>query len=282
MKHLLFIMFLCLLAGCNASPADESGQTKNSLESSNVEQPEKGQEETDSVVETETESEEGETEQEKPEPPAEPKLTYTINQTNWTMETEAKDHQKAVLLTIDDAPDTYGLEMAKKLKEWDVPAIFFINGHFIDTDEEKEVLRKIHELGFPIGNHTMTHANLSNLSVEEQKEEILPLNKQIEEIIGEKPQFFRAPFGVNTDFSIKMAEEQNMMYMNWTFGYDWVAEYQDSKALADIMVNTDLLMDGAIILAHDREWTNEALKEIVDGLRAKGYTFIDPDQIVKK
>ena len=30
---------------------------------------------------------------------------------------------------------------------------------------------------------------------------------------------------------------------------------------------------------HDREWTAEALKEIVEGLRAKGYDMIDPATI---
>ena len=30
---------------------------------------------------------------------------------------------------------------------------------------------------------------------------------------------------------------------------------------------------------HDREWTAEALKDIVEGLRAKGYEMIDPATI---
>ena len=42
------------------------------------------------------------------------------------------------MLTIDDAPDKRALDMAKTLKDLDAPAIFFVNGHFIDTDEERE------------------------------------------------------------------------------------------------------------------------------------------------
>ena len=50
--------------------------------------------------------------------------------------------------------------------------------------------------------------------------------------------------------------------------------------LADIMVNTELLTVMALILLmHDREWTAEALQDIVEGLRAKGYDFIDPATI---
>ena len=50
-------------------------------------------------------------------------------------------------------------------------------------------------------------------------------------------------------------------------------------ALADIMVNTEHLSDGANLLMHDREWTADALKDIVEGLRAKGYDLIDPATI---
>ena len=88
--------------------------------------------------------------------------------------------------------------MAKTLKELNAPAIFFVNGHFIDTVEEKAVLKEIHDMGFSIGNHTKTHANLKQISEEQQKEEILAVSDNIEEIIGERPKFFRAPFGVNT------------------------------------------------------------------------------------
>ena len=59
--------------------------------------------------------------------------------------------------------------MAKTLKELDAPAIFFVNGHFIDTDEEKAVLKEIHEMGFAIGNHTKTHPNLQQISEEQNK-----------------------------------------------------------------------------------------------------------------
>ncbi|WLD95004.1 polysaccharide deacetylase family protein [Alkalihalobacillus sp. AL-G] len=279
MKQLLVLLMVSILIGCNASTVEEPTQERTETDQEQTETTENIPEDKENKPEDPPTSEKGEGE---PAEPEEPKITYTISPANWTMQTESTEHEKAVLLTIDDAPDTYGLEMAQTLKELNVPAIFFINGHFIDTGEEKEVLRKIHDLGFEIGNHTMTHTNLSNLSVEEQKQEILTLNEEIEAITGEKPIFFRAPFGVNTDFSKNLVNEQNMMFMNWTFGYDWEAEYQNSQALTDIMVNTELLTNGAIILAHDREWTNEALKNIVEGLRGKGYTFIDPDQIEKK
>ncbi|MGB8001527.1 MAG: polysaccharide deacetylase family protein [Anaerobacillus sp.] len=186
---------------------------------------------------------------------------------------------EAVLLTFDDSPDKHAVDMAKELKEMGAPAIFFVNGHFIDTDEEKARLKEIYDMGFEIGNHTMTHSNLKDLSEEEQREEIVKLNDMIEEVTGERPKFFRAPFGSNTDFSKSLAKQENMLVMNWTYGYDWVKEYQDKNAIADIMVNSPYLKNGANLLMHDRDWTAAALGDIVSGLRDKGYQMIDPDEI---
>ena len=209
--------------------------------------------------------------------PAEP--LYELNEANWSFQPIGDAEPKAALLTIDDAPDKHALEMAKTLKELDAPAIFFVNGHFIDTDEEKAGLKEIHEMGFPIGNHTMTHADLKQISEEAQREEILGVNEIVEQVTGEKPRFFRAPFGQNTDFSRQLAADEGMLLMNWTYGYDWEPQYQNDDALADIMINTEYLNNGANLLMHDREWTAAALPKIVQGLRDKGFKLIDPATI---
>ena len=172
---------------------------------------------------------------------------YELN-ASWAFQPIGEANPKAVLLTIDDAPDKRALDMAKTLKELDAPAIFFVNGHFIDSDEKKAILKEIHELGFAIGNHTKTHANLKQSTEEQQKEEILFVSDTVEEVIGERPKFFRAPFGVNTDFSKALVQDEGMLLMNWSYGYDWEKQYMDAAALADIMVNTELLRNGANLL----------------------------------
>ncbi|WP_444684114.1 polysaccharide deacetylase family protein [Alkalicoccus luteus] len=187
--------------------------------------------------------------------------------------------EEIVLMTIDDAPDNHGVQMAEALAEMDTPAIFFVNGHFITSDEGKEQLEEIYELGFEIGNHTMSHPNLSDVSAEETEAEIVELNDMIEEITGERPRFFRAPFGVNTDASEEIVEAEGMQSMNWTYGYDWEADYMEAGPLAEIMVETENLRSGANLLMHDREHSLEALEDIVEGLRGKGYDFVDPDEI---
>lgn len=188
-------------------------------------------------------------------------------------------NNQVALLTYDDAPDKYALEIAEHLIENDAPAIFFVNGMYIESEEGQDELRQLHDMGFAIGNHTHTHPNLSNISEEQQTEEILKTSDLIEEIIGERPRFFRAPFGVNTDHSKQVVEDDGMVLMQWSFGYDFESDYMEADALADIMVNTNLLVPGANLLMHDREWTRDATPSIIEGLRDKGYELLDPNLI---
>lgn len=196
------------------------------------------------------------------------------------IEADETNEEELVLLTFDDAPYGNSLEIADALDAKGVSAIFFINGMYMEDDEGFEVVQELHERGFEIGNHSHTHLNLSEQSEEVQKEEIVKTNAIIEEATGESPRFFRAPFGVMTDYSKELLEELGMTWMNWSFGYDWESEYQESAALTEITLNTPYLSDGANILMHDREWTAAATADIIKGLDDLGYTMVDPKLII--
>ncbi|WP_121609406.1 polysaccharide deacetylase family protein [Mesobacillus foraminis] len=204
---------------------------------------------------------------------------YSINPETWAVEPTGDAPKEVVLLTIDDAPANYSVEMAKTLKSLGVKAIFFVNGHLLDRPGGENALKKIYELGFPIGNHTYHHQRLTELTEAQQREEIVSLNRRVEGIVGQKPKFFRAPFGQMTPYSRNVAREEKMTLMNWSYGYDWEKEYQTPEALADIMVNTPYLKNGANLLMHDRQWTSQALEGIVKGIQEKGFTIVDPEEI---
>jgi peptidoglycan-N-acetylglucosamine deacetylase len=231
----------------------------------------------DNVEENEQENADKKAEKEEVTVPQEP--LYEINEGNYSIQPIGTANEKVALVTIDDAPDQHALEMAKVLKELNAPAVFFVNGHFLDTQKEKDTLKKIYDMGFEIGNHTYSHVKLTDSSIEEQQKEIVSLNDLVESITGERPKFFRAPFGINTDYSRQVAKQEKMALMNWTYGYDWEPKYQTKEAIADIMVNSPYLNNGANLLMHDRAWTSEALGDIVKGLRDKGYELVDPDTI---
>lgn len=259
---------LLLLAAC--SNEDTNEQVEKESEEPTTTDTDEAAADGDSVQDEEVESEEEIEEVSEP--------LYELDAT-WGFQPIDDANPKVVLLTIDDAPDKRALDMAKTLKALDAPAIFFVNGHFIATDEKKAILKEIHEMGFPIGNHTQTHADLQQLSEAEQEEEIMLVSDAVEEIIGERPKFFRAPFGQNTDYTKELVKDDGMLLMNWSYGFDWEKQYMEADAIADIMVNTELLRDGSNLLMHDREWTADGLKDIVEGLREKGYEMLDPATI---
>ncbi|MFJ7752097.1 polysaccharide deacetylase family protein [Peribacillus muralis] len=252
----------------------------NGKDSDHAEKEQKKSVETTASVQDESQPENKEQEEEpKANTGEKVKPEYRVNKDTWSFQPIGDADPKVVLLTFDDAPDKYSLEIAKTLHRLKVPAIFFVNGHFLENDENKAMLKEIHELGFPIGNHTYSHVNLKELTEKEQEREIVKLNNLVEGIIGERPRFFRAPFGSNTDHSKKIAEEEKMLVMNWTYGYDWEKEYQDKNALTEIMLNSPYLGNGANLLMHDRKWTSEAIEDIVKGFQKKDYEMLDPESI---
>ncbi|MDX6152339.1 polysaccharide deacetylase family protein [Marinococcus sp. PL1-022] len=268
---LILSCLAALLAGC--SNAGEDNADAEQKEKTKTAAEEEAQEQHDEKKE--------EQKQQKAAVSKEEELIYKVNEANWTVQAEESEGDE-VLLTFDDAPDGNAVNIAEILAENEVPAIFFVNGMFLKDEEGRNALKKIHDMGFAIGNHTTTHASLPDLSEEEQLEELKETDELVKEITGETPAFFRAPFGQNTSFSDEYVKKHGMIKMNWTYGYDFEAEYQEAEALTDITLNTELLTDGANILMHDREWTREALGPIIEGFNEKGYSFIDPQYIEKK
>lgn len=255
-----------LLAGCQTNEQEED------LEA------------VDDVTEEVADSSE-DTEEEIIEEEEEVKYLYEIHPELFSVlaiESDETTDEELVLLTFDDAPYGNSLEIADALDAQGVSAIFFVNGMYMENEEGFEVVQELHERGFEIGNHSHTHLNLSEQSEEIQKEEIVKTNVIIEEATGESPRFYRAPFGVMTDYSKELLEELGMTWMNWSFGYDWVSEYQDAAALTEVTLNTPYLSDGANILMHDRTWTAAATADIVKGLDDLGYTMVDPKLIINK
>ncbi|TMW73034.1 polysaccharide deacetylase family protein [Alteribacter natronophilus] len=279
-----------LVTACTANdgedPAADRLENEESVDTDETEDSENGEEDQEVDAEDPEGEEQGsaagtgdEDDENAEDETDEPEVTHYLASDHTVRPLDEENDEQVVLLTIDDVPDEHGVEMAETLAELEAGAIFFVNGHFLNSEEGREQLQAIHNLGFEIGNHTMNHPNMSNLSEEEQYAEIVELNDLIEEITGERPRFYRAPFGVNTDYSKELIEEKGMQWMNWTYGYDFDADYMEAEPLAEIMVETELLRNGANLLMHDRSFTSEALEQIVTGLRENGYEPLDPERI---
>ncbi|MCT1797761.1 polysaccharide deacetylase family protein [Aerococcus viridans] len=197
-----------------------------------------------------------------------------------------------VLATVDDVPrklpetPTSSVEEAQAMADRGIYGIFFVNGMYLqgeDGEEGRQALKEIADMGHVIGNHTLTHYSLDQVPDEETlRHEIIGNQDIIEEVIGYRPQFFRPPHGIEAPGLEGILEEENMVSMNWSYGFDWDENYSDPATLADVMVNTEFLSPGANLLMHDLTWTNEAMPAILDGIQAKGYEFVDARDIATR
>ncbi|WP_242604440.1 polysaccharide deacetylase family protein [Legionella gresilensis] len=105
---------------------------------------------------------------------------------------------KKIALTIDDLPfvgpkKSFHLNMIlSTLKKNNVPATGFIIAGDIDHSGWI-MLKKFHDEGFGLGNHTVSHANLNKLDLDAYLEEI-ELADQLLSSVLTKPKYFRFPY----------------------------------------------------------------------------------------
>ncbi|MFV8805340.1 polysaccharide deacetylase family protein [Aerococcus urinaeequi] len=217
---------------------------------------------------------------------------YIDPETSSVLPANEDANPNVVLATVDDVPrklpetPTSSVEEAQAMADRGIYGIFFVNGMYLqgeDGEEGRQALKEIADMGHVIGNHTLTHYSLDQVPDEETlRHEIIGNQDIIEEVIGYRPQFFRPPHGIETPELEGILEEENMVAMNWSYGFDWDENYSDPATLADVMVNTEFLSPGANLLMHDLTWTNEAMPAILDGIHAKGYEFVDARDIATR
>ncbi|MGH2118803.1 polysaccharide deacetylase family protein [Aerococcus sp. L_32] len=217
---------------------------------------------------------------------------YIDPETSSVLPANEDANPNVVLATVDDVPRklpetlTSSVEEAQAMANRGIYGIFFVNGMYLqgeDGEEGRQALKEIADMGHVIGNHTLTHYSLDQVPDEETlRHEIIGNQDIIEEVIGYRPQFFRPPHGIEIPELEEILEEENMVAMNWSYGFDWDENYSDPATLADVMVNTEFLSLGANLLMHDLTWTNEAMPAILDGIQVKGYEFVDARDIATR
>ncbi|MUG64974.1 MULTISPECIES: polysaccharide deacetylase family protein [Paenibacillus] len=204
---------------------------------------------------------------------------YHMNSVYRIVPNEESVPANTVLLTFDDGPKDEALihRMIDILDKHDAKAIFFVNGYRVKANPE--LLRLIHERGQIIGNHSWDHIDLKKESPEVVRQQIVDVQNIVEETIGEKPKFFRPPFGSGGDAVKAIVEENGMLYMTWSNGsLDWESKYKN-KPEAIIQNVLDQLHPGSNILMHELPWTADALDGLLTELEQQGYHFVHPESI---
>ena len=112
--------------------------------------------------------------------------------------------QKKVYLTFDAGYENgYMPQILDALKKNNVKATFFVVSTFMKTNPE--LVKRMVDEGHIVGNHTMTHPNMSKMStMEDFKSEIEPMEEMYKEITGkDMKKFYRPPQGVYSELNLK-------------------------------------------------------------------------------
>ena len=161
------------------------------------------------------------------------------------------------------------------LKENEIPATFFLQGQCLAGNEE--IVRRMHAEGHLIGNHTFHHVQLTKVSEEEAREEVVKTSNAIYEITGEYPVYIRPPFG---EWREGLDLAVTMIPVLWDVdSRDW--ESQNTASICSAVLPN--VKDGSIILMHDGyRATVEALRRIVKELKEEGYTFVTVRELIEE
>jgi peptidoglycan/xylan/chitin deacetylase (PgdA/CDA1 family) len=190
----------------------------------------------------------------------------------------AEPTQPTVYLTFDDGPSKWTPQVLDVLKEYGVPATFFVLGEQAEANEE--TIRRIASEGHALGNHTYDH-KYDDLygSFDAFWEQTERTNDILESITGERVSLLRAPGGTATNF------DAFYFYYLERAGYkihDWNVDSGDSKRrgvpASEIVANVKRtkLANEMNVLLHDgagHEESAKALPDIIEYFQEKGYRF---------
>lgn len=99
------------------------------------------------------------------------------------------------------------------LKEYDVPATFFVVGAWVDKYPES--VKQLSDAGHRIENHSNTHPHMPQLSRAQMIDEIESCNKKIESVTNRCPTLLRPPYGDYDNTLIEVMTELNMYTIQW-------------------------------------------------------------------
>ena len=182
--------------------------------------------------------------------------------------------EKIIYLTFDEGYEAgYTGQILDVLKENDVKAMFFVTGHYLNS--QPELVKRMADEGHLVGNHSYDHLDHTAISDDEMVEDIESCQQLITDTVGyEMPKFFRPPSGVYSIRTLEKAQEMGYKTIFWSFAYkDWDTSAQPTVEEAFDMV-VDNYHNGCIMLLHAvSEANTNALDDMIKFLKNEGYEF---------
>lgn len=192
---------------------------------------------------------------------------------------------KLIALTFDDGPCENTSKVLDVLEKNGVVATFFVLGGNINETYAKDLQRML-DLNCEIGNHTYGHTVLSKVDADQAYNELQKCDDALMKYIGQKATVIRPPQGaglVNTGL-FKYSLDNHEYVINWNDA-STPADWQ-KPALGDAHYTAQYVVDNCTmsdcVLLHEcHNSTTESLQEMIDGLKAKGYTFVTVSELLE-
>jgi peptidoglycan/xylan/chitin deacetylase (PgdA/CDA1 family) len=246
---------------------------------------------------------------------------------------QAQKTQRSIAVTIDDLPVVSTRKDLKNRQEITrkllahitkakVPAIGFVNENKLYNGEKRDeaqidLLRSWLGAGLELGNHTFSHVNIANVSLEKYEEEILKgeiITKELLQTKGMKMRYFRHPYlwtglSLETKSDLeKFLSEHNYTIApvtidnsDWIFAsaYDKAFDKGDKKLMAQIgaayVPYLEAKMDywerqsvkifgreiKQILLIHANFINSDYFDDIAKALKKRGYKFVRLEEALK-
>lgn len=187
---------------------------------------------------------------------------------------QAKKQQKLVALTFDDGPNAATTPQALDiLAKYHVKGTFFMLGKNVAGNEQ--LVKRVHDEGHEIGNHSWSHPQLPTLALEQAKKQIEDTQAALRAVIGESPKMMRPPYGASND-AIRNAVD--MSFIMWNVdSLDW-KNRNTGSIMEQVKKQT---CPGSIILMHDiHQTTINALPSVIEYLQKNGYTLVTVSELL--
>ncbi|MFI5793054.1 polysaccharide deacetylase family protein [Streptomyces sp. NPDC051677] len=183
---------------------------------------------------------------------------------------------RTMVLTFDDGPDPrYTPGILDTLAEYDVRAMFFVCGEM--AVDNQDLLERMADDGHIVGNHTWSHPLLTQLTRRQIRSEMIRTSDVIEDSYGERPRWFRAPYGAWNRAAFQLGAELGMEPLAWTVDtLDWTTP--GTGAIVERVEQG--AAPGVVVLSHDaggdRSQSVRALRRYLPQLLDSGYHITVP------
>ncbi|WP_242850093.1 polysaccharide deacetylase family protein [Clostridium polynesiense] len=207
--------------------------------------------------------------------------TFVINKRLpiYAVNSEKKDI--ALTFDVNWADKDHLDEILDILKNKEIKATFFVMGGWIEYNKDNvRKLKRIHEEGHEIGNHSNMHPDMTKISKDRMIKEIRLTDDIINKYLGIQTDLFRCPSGAYNNNVIETVEQTKHYCIQWNIdSVDW--KEQGEQVEYDRVMKK--VKPGSIVLFHnDAKYTPNNLIKIIDNLKGKEYNFVTISQLIYK